>query len=447
MKNNLKYIIALFISSSLFIACDEQLNLEPAQSISESKALETDKNVKNTLRGAYSIYRNRAIYGGNVLTNSELLGGDGEILWVGTFSGPRQIFNKAMFAPNEDVRAHWMDAYNMINITNNVISAISVVNDADKARIEGEALFLRSLGYFDLVRFFAKPYQAGTQNTQLGVPLVLLPTRGITDENYVSRNTVEEVYKQITDDLIKAATLLPDANGILPAKNAANGLLARVYLQQGDYAKARDAANTVIQSGRNSLRPTYAAAFNQDVPTTEDIFASEFTTQDAASGMTIFWSIPEFGGRPGDIDILPGHMALYEANDARRALFYEGGGALRSGKWNNQFGTVPIIRLAEMYLIRAESNLRLNTSTGATPLQDINTIRTRASLPAKTSVTLNDILLERRLELAHEGHKIHDIKRLKLRAGNFNFDDPKLVFPIPAREIEANNNLQQNDGY
>jgi starch-binding outer membrane protein, SusD/RagB family len=79
MKNNLKYIIALFISSSLFIACDEQLNLEPAQSISESKALESDKNVKNTLRGAYSIYRNRAIYGGNVLTNSELLGGDGEI--------------------------------------------------------------------------------------------------------------------------------------------------------------------------------------------------------------------------------------------------------------------------------------------------------------------------------------------------------------------------------
>ncbi|HMP31162.1 MAG TPA: RagB/SusD family nutrient uptake outer membrane protein, partial [Saprospiraceae bacterium] len=147
------------------------------------------------------------------------------------------------------------------------------------------------------------------------------------------------------------------------------------------------------------------------------------------------------------IDILPGHMALYEANDARRALFFEGNGALRTGKYNTQFGTVPIIRLAEMYLIRAESNQRLNSTTGATPLEDVNRLRTRSGLAAKTSVTLDDILLERRLELAFEGHRIHDIRRLKQRFGNFDYNDPKLVFPIPAREIEANKNLVQNAGY
>jgi len=73
----------------------------------------------------------------------------------------------------------------------------------------------------------------------------------------------------------------------------------------------------------------------------------------------------------------------------------------------------------------------------------------RAGLTAKTSVTLDDILLERRLELAHEGFKLHDMKRLKLPVGSLPYNDPKLIYPIPAREIAANPTLasQQNEGY
>ncbi len=102
-----------------------------------------------------------------------------------------------------------------------------------------------------------------------------------------------------------------------------------------------------------------------------------------------------------------------------------------------------------MYLIRAECNQRLGTAIGATPVNDFNAIHTRAKLAPVASVTLAQILLERRLELSFEGHRIHDQRRLKENVGTLLYTDPKLVFPIPFRETEANPNLksQQNPGY
>ena len=94
-------------------------------------------------------------------------------------------------------------------------------------------------------------------------------------------------------------------------------------------------------------------------------------------------------------------------------------------------------------IISAECKTRLQQNADA----DYNAVHTRAGLTAKTGVTLNDILLERRLELAFEGHRTHDIKRLRGTVDGLNWDDKKLVYPIPARELEANRNLQQNDGY
>jgi len=447
MKNQYIKFLSMFLLLAGLTACDKYLDLEPAQSISENIALDSDRNVKNVLRGAYNVFRREALYNGNLLRNAELLGGDGEILWTGTFGGPRQIAQKTMFAENEDVRVQWMDSYNGINITNNVLSALDVVNADDRNRVEGEALFLRALFHFDLVRFYALPYVAGTTNSQLGVPIVATPTRGINENSFVARNTVEDVYTQVITDLNRASDLLPATNGVFATKSAADALLARVYLQKGDYQNARDRANTVIATQLYQLRPNYAAVFNNDNASSEDIFVTQITSQDPASSMTIFFSTPPFGGRDGDIDILPGHLDLYEEDDQRLALFYMGSGEMRTGKWNNQFGVVNLIRLAEMHLIRAESNFRLGTSVGFSPADDVNTLRTRAGLVPKDNVTLEDILLERRLELAHEGHKIHDLRRLMLNVGNRPYNSPELVFPIPAREIIANPNLEQNTGY
>lgn len=448
----MKRIYLILAAAALIIyltACENLLDPKPHQYISDEISLDSDQNVKKVLTGAYSQFDDPAIYGGCILRNSELLGADDECLWTGVYAGPRQIFKKQMDASNEDVTSLWLESYEVINIANNVLSALDVVNEADRERVEGEALFLRSLIFFDLVRFYALQYRFGEVNSQYGIPLVLNPSSGGDGTSNKGRNTVEDVYNQIITDLTSAVAGLPVENGVYADRGAANALLARVYLQKGDYAKARDAANAVIISGKYELLPLYKDVFNNDENSTEDIFATQITPQDYRSSMTEFFSTPEFGGRDGDIEILVGHLSLYSPGDQRRNLFYNGSGGMRSGKWNNLYGVVNLIRLAEMYLIRAECNIRLETNDGDTPLNDYNAVHVRAGLQPATAVTLDDILLERRLELSFEGFRIHDQRRLHQDVGILPYDDPSLVFPVPAREISANPAIagQQNEGY
>jgi starch-binding outer membrane protein, SusD/RagB family len=444
--------ITVIVLLTLFSGCSKLLDLEPSQSISEDIALNSDKNVKSVLLGAYSLFAQPGIYGGNLLRDAELLGGNGEIQWIGTYTDPRQIFNKAMTATNSEAYYQWFNSYQVINSCNNVLSALTVVNEADRDRVEGEAKFLRGMMYFDLVRFFAQQYKFGVSNDQMGVPLVLTPTQGITEASYVGRNTVDEVYSQVIADLTTAVAKLPLDNDIYASRGAANALLARVYLQKGDYANALASADSVIASDMYTLLPDYAGVFNNDNNSSEDIFATQITPQDRFSSMTEFFSVPEYGGR-GDIVILDAHINLYPAGDTRKDLFFTWNSQWRCGKWNNQYGVVNLIRLAEMYLIRAECNIRIDptgtTFVGASALDDFNTIHTRAGLAASPVVSLDTIIYERRLELAFEGFKIHDVRRLQENVASFLYNDPKLVMPIPSHEIEANPTIknQQNEGY
>jgi len=108
---------------------------------------------------------------------------------------------------------------------------------------------------------------------------------------------------------------------------------------------------------------------------------------------------------------------------------------------------VKVLRLAEMYLTRAECNLRAGTSVGDAPLNDINRIRIRAGIPSLSSVILLDVLDERRLELALEGQWLSDAKRTQSTISGMPWNAPQLVFPIPQRERIENPNLLQNEGY
>jgi hypothetical protein len=285
----------------------------------------------------------------------------------------------------------------------------------------------------------------------LGVQLVTTPTQGnVTEANYVPRSTVAEIYNQIVADLNEAKNLLPDDNGIYANKFAAAAVLSRVYLQMLDYTKARDEADFVIENSSYSLTSTYAEAFDNEENSSEDIFAVQISEQDGSNDMHLFWSILDYGARDGDVDVLQKHINLYDAADERRQLFYEDGDVWRSGKWKLQFRNIPFIRLAEMYLTRAECNFRLGTSVGATPFKDIQTIRSRAGLSTTSSyITLDNIIKERHLELAHEGQRIHDIKRVKQSVDGYQYDADELVFPIPIQEINTvgADILQQNDGY
>jgi hypothetical protein len=108
---------------------------------------------------------------------------------------------------------------------------------------------------------------------------------------------------------------------------------------------------------------------------------------------------------------------------------------------------VPVIRLAEMYLTRAEANFRQGTTVGATPLADVNLIRKRAGLADLTSVTLDAILRERASELAFEGNNLFEAQRLKINLGTLAWNSQTLTMPIPQREMDVNKNLVQNPGY
>jgi starch-binding outer membrane protein, SusD/RagB family len=452
-----KYIkIGLLALITGFSSCNDELFLTPFQSIDQELALSNDANVKSVLVGAYSEMRSVSLYGGRLQLYSEMLGANGEIRWEGTFNQPREIFNKSILVNNSFVEGTWAAAYRVINVSNNVLSAIDVVDEEDRDRVRGEALFLRGSMYFELIKLYGLPYVAGNPNSNLGVPLILTPTRGITEESFVSRSTVDQIYAQILSDLTEAESLLPLSNGFFANSYVTAAQLSRVYLQMERFADARDAANRAIEQAEGNgkrLVTNFMDAFNTDGDSPEDLFAIQVNTQDPANDMFLFYSLPEFGARDGDVSILQPHLNSYEPNDIRLTQFYMGAGEFRTAKWRDQFKNVKVLRLTEMYLTRAEANFRENTSVGATPLQDINRIRARVSLPAKTSLTLGEILKERELELAHEGQSVHDVKRVRGSINDnsgstvFPYDSPRMVFPIPQREMDANPNLVQNPGY
>ena len=446
---NLKYLILTISSFLLFTSCDRELDIDSEQGISTETAISTPEGIQQILIGAYKNTGDGDLFGGDVQIYGDLLADDGYLYWWGTYAELGHIYEKSIISDNVYVRDTWARAYKVINATNVVLENLSVVKDEDdKKRIEGEAKFLRALNYFELVRFFGKQYEAGKNNTQLGVPIVLKTTSDFNGDLSVARNSVEEVYTQVVKDLKEAINNLPSENSYYADTYSAQALLSRVYLQKGDYTNARDLANDVIENSGKSLMPNYKDAFNTSENISEDLFAMQVTSQSGENDLITFYADEAQGGRGGDITLTEDFLGLFEPDDVRGSFYYYNYyDDVLTSKYTNQYGNIHVIRLAEMYLIRAEANYRLGTSLGATPLDDINTIRGRAKASALTTVTLDDILLERRRELAFEGFLIHDIKRTKGNVGSLNWNSDKLVFPIPLREMQVNNKLVQNPGY
>lgn len=448
--NRIKSLILVTGAVFLLWSCDSILNTEPQQSISEDLALENSENVKSVLVGAYNELGDSDVWGGLMMMQPDLLGDDGGVVWSGTYEQPRQIYNKSILVDNSFIADAWNDAYQVINITNNVLAAIDVVDTDDQDRIRGEALFIRGSLYFELARQFGKAWNDGNPAENKAVPLVLEPIRTIDESNEIPRNTVGEVYGQAITDLTAAKSLLPSANGKYATTYAASGMLSRIYMMQGKYEDAATEANRVIEEGGFVLVDDYADVFNNsNVNTSEDIFAMQVTNQDGSNSLNTFYAAQDDGGR-GDIEIQDFHVNKYETGDERLDLFYTDKEGRRTGKWKNQYGNIPVLRLAEMYLNRAESNFRLGAGNyiGAnTPGEDLTIVRNRANLSDNLNPTLQDIIDERFLELAFEGHQLYDKKRLQIDVGNQAWDSDALVYPVPLRELNANSALTQNPGY
>ncbi|PRZ21701.1 RagB/SusD family nutrient uptake outer membrane protein [Flavobacterium granuli] len=449
-KFNYKIILISLLTFS-FVSCDDNLDIKPEQAITTDIAIKTPSNLKKILNNAYGDARSSALYGGGIALASELIANDGDLYWDGTYIQPDQYDEKAILTDNSFVESMWLRAYKISNQANIILDNLAVFTDAaDKDITQGEAKFLRGLVYFDLARLFAKPYVSGSVNNQLGVPIMLQPILDPHKITLPSRNTLEEVYKQVILDLTDAYTLLPETNGIYATKYSAAALLARVYLQKGDYSNARNMANIVINNSDATLTSTFAKAFNNPENSTEDLFAWQVNSQDAsANDFNVFWAGEDFGGRSGnpDISIESQHWDIYDDPDDQRAGFFYEADYWCTTKWKNQFANIPFLRLAEMYLIRAESNFRLGTLIGLSPVDDINMLRARSGATLLASVDLATILMERKRELSFEGFALFDAKRLKQNIGTIPYDANNLVLPIPLREMDVNKNLVQNDGY
>ena len=450
-----KYLTVVLAAGILATGCEKRLDIAPYQSISEDLALNTEGDVLVTLIGAYDGLQSAAGSGGEIMVLNDLIGNSADINFTGTFAGLNDAYNALMVANNSFAASTWSACYSTINRCNNVISAVDKVTSspAKKNSVEGEALFIRALQYFELVRLYAKAIGDGDANSNPGVPLVLTPTRGVTDEDYRARASVKAVYDQIVTDLTKAESLLPSSNGFFANKWAAAALLSRVHLMQKNYTEAGAAANRVIGGSGISLnadftRLWYTYINNGGAMPAEYLFGVKVTPQDGNNAINTYFGrtiTPGTAGR-SDCKIKTAHIAQYETGD-KRNFFVLSGGNYYTQKHLDRFGDVPVIRLAEMYLTRAEANFRNNTTVGATPLADVNTIRTRAGIPALSTVTLNDILKERYLELAFEGHNLPDAKRLQKNVGSLPWNSPKLIMPIPQREMDVNKKLVQNAGY
>ncbi|SHL91670.1 RagB/SusD family nutrient uptake outer membrane protein [Flavobacterium xanthum] len=461
MKSNKLILIILF--ATFFASCDSELEIDPRQNEDATVTLSTESGIMNILIGAYATAADGDVYGGRILTSADLLAQTGitattDFRWRGTFAECRQMYSKTMLVNNGFVQQIYTRNYQIINAANTVIENIDKVQDpAKRATMVAEATFLKSLAYFDLVRFYAKPYEAGQANSQLGVVIRPNAIYDFTTDLAKERSTVSEVYALIITGLNLAYNDLPEENSFYADKYAAKALLARVYLQQGNYPAARDAAHDVIENSGRTLSTKYANAFNHDVNQSEDIFAIQITKQTGENEVTNLYASENNGGRGGDIEIRSNYLNKFtDPADERRNFNYinPDNGRRLTSKYTNQFGDVQLMRLAEMYLIRAEANFREGTFLGNTPLADINLLRTRANATNFLTVNLTSILRERELELAMEGFAIHDLKRTKSSIDVFAdgsklipYNDNTLVFPIPLREMDTNSKITQNPGY
>lgn len=472
MKKTKYTIIAL---SSLLVlystGCQKQLDIKPKDTVEQDQAIKTSKDVQGVLIGAYTAAALRGLYGGRVMSTNDFLADDGDFSYFGSFSEYSELSNKTITINNFFVEGVWDAGFNTINVCNNVLANLNLVDAANKDRVEGEAKFLRGLTYFDLARCFGKAWNDGTPTSNLAVPIVLTPTTSVSGIQRVSRSTVAQVYTQAIADLKVAEEKLnsdPSPGSRTPYADsfAASAILARIYLTQENFADAEAEATKIIGSGAFSLVSDFGSEFQHPTqPTrvfnsTEDIFAIQISNQSGFNALNEVFASADFGGR-GETVINDQHLARYEAGDKRADEFYNDGSDNFTSKFNNLFGNVIVVRLAEIYLIRAEARIRKSAPDLAGAAQDINIVRNRAKLAnttANTAATLFTVLKhERRVELAFEGFRLWDLKRYKETTettdedGNvvdsFPWNSPKLIFPIPKRERDANPSLTQNEGY
>jgi hypothetical protein len=471
-----------FISAALalvVLSCDV-VNIDPTHLLDKKNAFKDLEDVDGHLTGTYSSLQSGNYYGSSYGVLADMASDDlaENVESLGNF---RTVVDWTYVANDGIVAGAWLQPYSVIKDVNLILENVEKFEEqaeGQRARIKGQALALRALAHFDLLRYFGQSYDRNS--TLLGIPVK------IADEvTLPSRNTVVQVYDQIYADLEEARTLL---NGTLDTDiNSAaartkidaavvEAIQARVALYAKDYSTAIASATSVIEDFGFALasKAAFPTIWSDDLLADEVIWAIAYRPGEGQPGGNVFFSVSNrLSFKPSQAI-----LGLYDQNnDVRYDAYFsdeltdlERDGQIVPIKYLGRSGSTDgnvnfkVFRLAEMYLIRAEAYA--NSTEDGLAMDDLNTLRDARIVDYVdenlTGATLKAAIAdERRRELFIEGHRWFDLRRAGLsitrgadcKAPATRCELPasshRWVWPIPQSEIAVNPNLadQQNPNY
>ncbi len=458
MRNSLFLLLLLAIS---FSSCKRFLDIEPKGSVPDDITIYDKTSAQTALNGAYRQLGSQGYYGENFVTLGYFPSGD---IQNNTTGGAANLVNVNFRSDDANFNTSWNAIYNAINRANHVITKVpsipsnSQFSEELKKQIIAEAKFIRAVSYFDLARGWG------------GVQIFLTPTADVKTRPVVARSTIQQTYEQVLKDLTEAEADLPESNNRIRAtKQSARALRARLHLYKKDWTDAVSYASKLIDDKSNYelVKPFSAWFLNNVTGTKESIFEIQYSAQNQSS-LRAQMQHPSKGGTyryaPNDRfvallkdpDISGGRKALIDSVKQGNTTLWFGNLYYRNPATDPSY----VLRIAEMYLIRAEAYTQLDKLQEG--LDDLNLIRGRSNVPllqlGQDVTTKEDVLeaieAERRIEFAWEGHRWFDLARTGRAKTVLEALDPKTkvdaweyVFPIPVTQTQLDPALIQNPGY
>jgi len=490
MKKYIYIVSAMILAASLSSCKKGFLEEAPVLSQSDVLTLSDFDGLNKATAGCYAPLASTDWYGEEFILINELKTMNGKKLIGTDYDSGRCKDHYNVNWTSDNTSGLWGDAYYTIVAASEVIDNLSNANgevgidEQDLKNLKAECLFIRALAHFDLVRMYAQPYCFTADASHLGVPVVLHKD----PSGKPARAKVSEVYTAIVNDLTEAESIIGseyrragnDPTAVV-SLDAIRALLARVYLYSEQWQKAADYATKVIDSKHYDLwtakdfaDPT-KSPYVADVQKVDgkgevifEVYGKITNTYDGYWDGLAVLAAPASYGDAGASNQL---ASLYEEGDARLNLLVDdsyGDGTkkapnclwtakyLGKGLGNPDVTNVIVLRLSEMYLIRAEAVALHGATSTATPVADLTAIASRVG--ASTSpATSAGIAAERAKEFAWEGHLWFDLGRTKSdmtrvdESGTGVISEIKwgskfFAMPIPNSQIKVGN-LVQNDGY
>ena len=469
LKNSLK-VTVLLISLSVLPACEDFLEIPaPTNSVTGETVFLNKGTIDKLMNNMYYNWANSSGLALQYSRSAEFFS-DNAYNPTGVSFYPEMtgVLTPETSAMSGGLWGTWYTTvYGANLILEGLPDAPGITDEAVRNAYMGAALTIRAGAHYYLARTFGD------------VPINL--TADVDENSFKPRVPVAEVYAQVIADLNEAMTLLPETSAgnkrYIDNKYIPQALLARVYTTMGNWTAAETAANAIIASGKYQLLTNLADVFYR---TSNEVVSSLGNTW-AFSAAYQNRSLLGTGFDPVNTATQGSYPALsedllnsFETGDNRKTVWVN---LENSGNYSNPDNryfsikflhtSVPVvagkeqdyvfIRLAEMYLIRAEARARQNNLTGAT--SDLNVIRNRAGLPNTTATSqtdlINAIIKERRVEFFHEGgYRWDDLVRtgtaddvISALPWKIDCDSYQTLWPIPLAQLNLNNNLEQNPGY